>query len=443
MSTPEITQLLQDGIAAAKAGQPEQARACLLAIIAQDEHHEQAWLWLSGVVDTPADRRTCLENVLTINPDNQLAQRGLAKLNAQLPPTETPPTPAPPPSPAAAEVITIRREHPSLSLAGAILYPERQVTEWQYRDPAPLIRAADVQTASTSTFADAWSRGGELCAFCAHEVEITADLHNCPRCGRRLRHKAFRYPEPSSNIHIFWVLLAGVGQLFLIRGLYVVIIQRTLWGAVLSGLMMLLFFGLAIGIYWRQAWAYFSSLVILALFLLVSTVQIVAPFDLSALDTQLTVIDPLISHLAVGQLVQSMGNGLRNMQLFTAGLALFYAIFQTAPDFERIDTMLTAHLDKGLALAGDYHTTARTYARKEMWATAVLHWQRASAKEPHNPVYLHHLGAAYARLGFPERGLDVLQSAQQFSRHPEQQTQLQRLIDAIKSPQPVDGIDRQ
>lgn len=39
-----------------------------------------AWLWLSTVMDNAADRRICLENVLTLNPRNTYARRGLKQL---------------------------------------------------------------------------------------------------------------------------------------------------------------------------------------------------------------------------------------------------------------------------------------------------------------------------------------------------------------------------
>ncbi len=66
--------LLQQGIAAAKAG--DKARAFqLLSQAAQDSSTaEQAWLWLSGVVNTDEERLFCLGNVLRINPNNQHAK---------------------------------------------------------------------------------------------------------------------------------------------------------------------------------------------------------------------------------------------------------------------------------------------------------------------------------------------------------------------------------
>jgi len=82
---PDTTDLLQQGIALAKSGRHEEARAILLQVIEQDEQNESAWLWLSGVVDSEDDKAVALENVLTLNPNNEWAKRGLQMLGRPLP----------------------------------------------------------------------------------------------------------------------------------------------------------------------------------------------------------------------------------------------------------------------------------------------------------------------------------------------------------------------
>jgi hypothetical protein len=47
--------LLAQGIKAAQKKRREEARNCLLQVVDQDPNSEQAWLWLSGVVDDPRD----------------------------------------------------------------------------------------------------------------------------------------------------------------------------------------------------------------------------------------------------------------------------------------------------------------------------------------------------------------------------------------------------
>ena len=82
-SNSEANDLLQQGMAAARRGDRAQASSLLQQVLELDERSEQAWLWLSGVVDDPADAITCLENVLTLNPNNAAALKGLSHLQEQ------------------------------------------------------------------------------------------------------------------------------------------------------------------------------------------------------------------------------------------------------------------------------------------------------------------------------------------------------------------------
>ena len=81
----QVSELLRQGIAAAKAGQKQEACHMLLQVTELDEQNEQGWLWLSGVVESLADKRICLENVLAINPDNSHARAGLRWLEQHEP----------------------------------------------------------------------------------------------------------------------------------------------------------------------------------------------------------------------------------------------------------------------------------------------------------------------------------------------------------------------
>jgi hypothetical protein len=108
MTSFKVAQWLREGIAAAKAGDAERARDLLLQVVDADEYNEQAWIWLSSVVDDDADRKVCLENVLSINPDNNLAKAGLAHLQSRRAASAPPPPPQPrpaPPAPAASAPV--------------------------------------------------------------------------------------------------------------------------------------------------------------------------------------------------------------------------------------------------------------------------------------------------------------------------------------------------
>ena len=79
----DVETLLRAGIAAAKSGQRERARDILTRVVKQDEEIVVAWLWLSSVVDSLDDREVCLENVLSLDPDNDAACKGLGLVHQQ------------------------------------------------------------------------------------------------------------------------------------------------------------------------------------------------------------------------------------------------------------------------------------------------------------------------------------------------------------------------
>src|SRR5258708_16142780 len=80
LATDDITNLLNAGIQAAKNKRRAEARRLLEQVLEADDSNETAWMWFATVVDTPREKRICLENVLDINPNNQRAREALEKL---------------------------------------------------------------------------------------------------------------------------------------------------------------------------------------------------------------------------------------------------------------------------------------------------------------------------------------------------------------------------
>ena len=68
--------MLDDAIQAIRTGNPEEGRRLLEEILEVEENNEQVWLWLTAVVDNDEDREVCLENVLALDPNNVIAQKG-------------------------------------------------------------------------------------------------------------------------------------------------------------------------------------------------------------------------------------------------------------------------------------------------------------------------------------------------------------------------------
>ncbi len=74
---------MREAIQAAQSGNKNWARECLGRVLRADPRNEEAWLWLSAILDTVAEKRYCLERVLAINPANAQAQAGLRYLEGQ------------------------------------------------------------------------------------------------------------------------------------------------------------------------------------------------------------------------------------------------------------------------------------------------------------------------------------------------------------------------
>jgi len=100
----DIDRLLKEGIAAVKSGQRTKARALLREVIRRRSNDANAWLWLSGAVETDSERRECLEKVLEIDPNNPNAMKGLQKLPPRVAPRA--PTPVAAARPSTPSVVT-------------------------------------------------------------------------------------------------------------------------------------------------------------------------------------------------------------------------------------------------------------------------------------------------------------------------------------------------
>ncbi len=74
---------LQQAIAAIKEGDNETGKRVLAQVVRADPHNEEAWLWLAQAVSESDRKRECYRRVLALNPNNDVAQRGLILLYEQ------------------------------------------------------------------------------------------------------------------------------------------------------------------------------------------------------------------------------------------------------------------------------------------------------------------------------------------------------------------------
>ena len=173
----ELNPLLKTAIQAAKAGDRDKAQQLLTQIVAQDEQNETAWLWLSGVVKTKEDRQVCLENVLTINPNNEIAKKGMKKLGLSSPsPTSSP------------------------------IEQEKEI----YDQPQYDIELPEANDPHAHKFRDVWDSSANICAYCAYPVERSDK--RCPKCNRRMVVKEPVFPQRSKYLKI-WVALRSINHL--------------------------------------------------------------------------------------------------------------------------------------------------------------------------------------------------------------------------------------
>jgi DNA-directed RNA polymerase subunit RPC12/RpoP len=88
----EADDLLAYGVSAAKAHDKDEARYYLEWVLRLEEtdfdQQVEAWYWLSTITDDPAEKRSCLESVLAIDPDYGDARRDLAILDGRLKPDQ-------------------------------------------------------------------------------------------------------------------------------------------------------------------------------------------------------------------------------------------------------------------------------------------------------------------------------------------------------------------
>lgn len=396
--------LLSAGIRAVKNRDLETGRALLMQVVERDEHNEQAWLWLSGAVESDEDRRICLENVLAINPNHAAAQRGLAKLG---------PAPDEPKAEAGLREHVVRREVAPVSLAQALLHPEAQIKEWRWSDPTAYTpQVAAVETRAHSAFDDVWNSQSVICAYCAQEV--APEDRQCPRCQRDLIESQLRYREPSHNLYYLGMLTLSLGLQFFLQFAVDLSLEAQLPVLILEGGFTLALLACAFGVYTRQRWGYFGAMGFSGLALFASLARIAA------------------RPTAENEIVALIVSVLPAAQIVTALLAVLLGILRAGRDFELAEARQVMRLGETLLLSGDFYHTGKAYADRGMWAMAVPYWQRAAANDPNRPFFQVALGEAYARLGFYERSLDVLEGALRITLDPEAKSEIEHMMQVVK-----------
>jgi len=377
LQADQVSEWLREGIAAVKAGQNERAHDLLIRVVARDEQNAQAWLWLSGVVESLEDRRVCLKNVLDIDPDNATARKGLAwvrrQMQEQVSPFTVPPDvmlaePVPPVvertrtpvSPAAAmlkEDFASQRSEPKAALIAAGSEPSVEA-----QSPSPVSSTAVVLAdlpggepmpesetgpASPPSVVQNEFANEYLCPYCAAETE--PNDRKCRSCGKELWVK-FRKQEKRSTL--LWILAAlqFVSAVYsAVPVLLFLAFGSSLFGEVLGvagmlplvmllqALLSLFSIGLAVGLYFRWQPVYYLFFV----------------------DSVIGVISAIFA-LAGGSALFSVSG-------FLLALGKFALIMQVGGDFEWDRRRILLRADRGLRRGVEYLMRADFYNRQKMW----------------------------------------------------------------------------
>jgi len=172
-----LRDLLTRGIAAAKAGQAEEARFFLDWLLRSEPPMAdllEAWYWLAEVNSDPVEKRRCLEEVLARDPANPRARRALAILDGRLKPEEIV-DPDRLTVPAAAQSAAEARRFTCPKCGGRMVYaPDGQALiceQCARREARQGARAAR----QDFTIAMATARG--------HRVPVASRSFDCQGCG--------------------------------------------------------------------------------------------------------------------------------------------------------------------------------------------------------------------------------------------------------------------
>jgi hypothetical protein len=354
---------LEQGIAAAKAGDEAAAKELLLYVLRQDERNEIAWLWLASIVESEEEQRICLDNVLTINPANQNAQAWLAAMEQ----------PAIIYEPAADDhVVSLEEFFAAAPAQEAILPPE---------EPAG-------------------------CPYCGQLAD--ADARQCPQCGGRL---IIEQPIKSAIPGLIWFMS---GSLVLLAAVYLAVS-----GITISALLAVLgpkgdslgasYMQDAVSRYvvdlsprtgWLAGWMnglvhglFFGEAIIIAWFLVVALILPRRRFDAGLVATFVMVIAIILVtvELAVGIYT--------SLIKLVSTLVVGSLLLRGVGEFRTETIRHKLGLDRGLVTSMDYYNRGRRYRDKGMLAQAILHWERAVALEPGRAALRIPLGNALYAAG--------------------------------------------
>jgi tetratricopeptide (TPR) repeat protein len=415
MSTDETAALLQAGIAAAKAGERGKARELLQRVVAADESNLQAWLWLSDVVNTLEDQEVCLENVLTLDPSNATARKGLDWVRAQIDATPE------------IEPISI--------------FPHVEMDELRQREARVSI-----------DFSDAEFDDPLLCVYCAHPTRD--EDKSCPSCHRSLYATMLKREKPTW-LWVGWTL--GIIDVF--YSLALVLLLTTILAYTLSAAgfgdgsieaadVLAVYFGQSNSLPLAAQTAMFNILPREVFFFRLGYVAFTAIATFGILTRRRVFYLLYVAGLAASivgiyywatlsrvPMVTAGGSGTPLQGILQVALNELLGVFSKLTsalaggllllrafmallvegDFEKVTERLWCVIDKTVREPSTAFVRAKAHMRRSRWTLAALYLQRAITLQPSIVEYQLALAEVYARLKRYSQSLNLIDQAERLT----------------------------
>lgn len=393
----DIQTKLQQGIAAAQAGQKVEARRVLIEVVEADENQLAAWQWLSRVVDSLEEKTVCLENILTLDPCDQAAQDELERVKTQQ----------------------------------AALYRPLYVEEEQ--PPVETISTSPSAVPARDEFDNEW-----LCPYCT-ALTTRADKR-CPKCRQSLLISKPVNPERSTWLWrgiflqlatILYLLVAGAA-IFVLAGkgrgvsnpLPLLPIYLGLPVSQPAALNQALLHAFPRWLFWSFGGAIIYSLGLLAL--LYGRVRYGnILYLLNAAATLILVSTGIYYYHSSLILLLFCLIGL----LF--GIAQLSVALLSAGDFSYKTVRLRLRADKGVKHHTSFFQSGRRYSERGMWGAAIIHFRRAIAGDPSKLPYRLALVVAYLKVARYDLARKELDEAKKLAPHASDIYQLEKTLTSM------------
>jgi tetratricopeptide (TPR) repeat protein len=375
-------------MAQARAGQPERAREALLRVIERDERNLPAWLWLSSVVDDPADKRVALENVLTLDPANAPARAGLDWLDKQAPVSVLP-----------AGAGAVREQTPG--------------------DPSELMAEPEAaEPIAEATPMDLGEPEQEHCPYCGQPTLGLAVA--CPQCKMPLNEYRLKSPDFPPRVLVLsfaWLVLAASDIVGAALNLIMLALAAagSAGGSLLYQYILTYAAGAAFAAKTPLAELWQPSLVFMAMDTVAAVwcvlMALIMPWRRAAAPGVALFVAALHAAVAAGGFAAGMSAWGVSAARLASSVLVGGWVLGMQDDFTWQMVRHRLGLERGLKTGMDYYSRGRYYRRMGQTANAILHWERAVLLAPDKLAYRVALANAHYALAHYDRAAEQLQAA--------------------------------